>query len=90
LKDWYHDAPDPNDAGNNDNILEIPPGSGHWYIRPGSGDGRETFPRIDVDAAVRYVYSPECVPEPTSLLILAVGLRWLRRPRRPRMAARRA
>ena len=84
LKDWYHDAENPADAGNNDNLIEVPPGSGNWMIRPGSGDGMETYARIDVDAAINLVYSDQYIPEPTSLLILAFGvaLRLLRVRRR--------
>ena len=88
LKDWYHDAWDPAFAGNNDNLVQIPADSNdwsrNWYIRPGSGDGSETYARIDLDAAITLVYSDAYVPEPASLLVLAAGLCCLRRRRRRR------
>ena len=88
LKDWYHDALDPNDAGNNDNILEVPPDSSHWYIRPGSGDGMETYVRIDVNAAINLVYSDAYVPEPATVSWMILGaLSLFRRQRRQRIRA---
>jgi len=51
-----------------------PPGSGNWYIRPGSGDGMETYEQIDVYAAISLVYSDSYVPEPASAAWMILGV----------------
>ncbi|HLA83917.1 MAG TPA: S8 family serine peptidase [Thermoguttaceae bacterium] len=55
-------------GGNNCNIVQIPAGTGSWYIRPST---EEHFRRIDLDAAIASIHP---IPEPSVFVTLAVGL----------------
>ena len=56
------------DGGNHHNIVEVPAGSGSWYIRPST---EAYFSRIDLYAAISSI---DPVPEPITLALVVSGL----------------
>ena len=66
-------------GGNNSNAMELPAGSGNLFIRPAT---LQTYDLINLDAAINSILG---VPEPTSLLLLALSAPALLLRRQARM-----